>query len=456
MKKPDNWKKLFALILFCTAAAIAAPAQVFTTLQNLNPGTGTYPAEPFVQDWEGSLYTSTANGGKYDWGTVLGITPAGEIIGGVSFNGVDGDGNTPLVLGNDGNLYGTYYNTYTLLPGSIFKLTTDGTYGVLHEFDTTDGYAPLPSESMTVYPNGTLYGATSAGGTYGKGTIFKITMGGDFTSLFSFNGKNGSDPSGLTLGNNGNFYGTTSEGGSEGAGTFFRITPAGELTTLYNFTGINNYPASDGVVLGPDGNFYGSTPFGGTNKDGTIFTITPAGVLTTLYSFTGADGANPYSKLIVADDGNFYGVTYGGGENGEGTIFSLAGNALTTLYSFAEATGGEPYGLMQHTNGTFYGTTSTGGTNGGDSGTFYSFNVGLPPFAALQPSVGEVGITVGILGQGFAGATSVSFNGTAAEFTVNSDTFILATVPEGATTGQVVVTSPSGTLTSNKVFYVIP
>jgi uncharacterized repeat protein (TIGR03803 family) len=455
MKALESWEKICAAFLLCAATAIAAPAQVFTTLQNMKPSTGTYPAEPFVQEQDGNLYTSTANGGMHDWGTILGMTPSGELTGAFSFNGVAGDGNTPLVFGNDGNLYGTYFNTYTGVPGGIFRITTTGTYTVVHEFDTVDGYAPLPSELMAVHPNGTLYGSTSAGGTYGKGTIFKLTMTGTFTSLFSFNGTNGSLPSGLTLGNDGNFYGTTSEGGSDSAGTFFKITPAGELTTLYNFAGIYNYPATQGIALGPDGNFYGSTPIGGANKDGTIFRITPTGALTTLYTFSGADGANPYSKLIVAD-GKVYGVTYRGGETNYGTIFSLIGNTLTTLHSFDYTSGGDPYGLMQHTNGTFYGTTSTGGTGGGDSGTFYSLNLGLAPFAALRPSVGVAGMTIGILGQGFAGTTSVSFNGTAASFTVKSDTFVRAVVPDGATSGLVTVTSPSGTLTSDVPFRVIP
>jgi uncharacterized repeat protein (TIGR03803 family) len=456
MKKLGGRKMVFAAFLFCAATAIVAPAQIFATLQNMNQITGTYPAEPFVQERNGNLYTSTANGGMHTWGTILGMTPSGEITGKYNFNGVDGDGNSPLVLGNDGNLYGTYFNTYTGVPGGIFRITTTGTYTVLHEFDTTDGYAPLPSELMAVYPDGTLYGTTSAGGTYGMGTVFKITTTGTFTSLFSFAGTNGSDPSGLTLGNDGNFYGTTSGGYDGVPGTFFKISPAGEFTNLYTFEGISEYPASDGIVLGPDGNFYGSTPIGGANTDGTIFKITPAGDLTTLYTFTGADGAYPYSKLIFADDGNLYGVTHGGGENGDGTIFSLVGNTLTTLHSFDFTSGAEPYGLMQHTNGTFYGTTSTGGTGGGDSGTFYSFDLGLAPFAALQPSVGKVGMTIGILGQGFAGTTGVSFNGTAAPFIVKSNTFVLAVVPEGAKTGLVTVTSPSGTLASNVPFHVIP
>jgi hypothetical protein len=69
---------------------------------------------------------------------------------------------------------------------------------------------------------------------------------------------------------------------------------------------------------------------------------------------------------------------------------------------------------------------------------------------------GKVGWRVEILGQGFTGTTGVSFNGTAANFVVQSDTYLTATIPQGATTGFVSVTTPGGTLQSNVVFRVTP
>jgi hypothetical protein len=101
-----------------------------------------------------------------------------------------------------------------------------------------------------------------------------------------------------------------------------------------------------------------------------------------------------------------------------------------------------------------YGETVTGGLGG--YGTFYSFDVGLGPFVSLVTTSGKVGKTIGILGQGFTGATSVSFNGTSANFSVSSDTYLTAAVPSGATTGAVSVATPTGTLTSNKIFRVTP
>ena len=92
----------------------------------------------------------------------------------------------------------------------------------------------------------------------------------------------------------------------------------------------------------------------------------------------------------------------------------------------------------------------------GTCGVFYSLNIGATPFVSLITTSGKVGKTVEVLGQGFKGTTGVSFNGTAATFKVSSDTYLTATVPNGATTGSVTVTTPGGPLTSNKQFRVTP
>ena len=174
----------------------------------------------------------------------------------------------------------------------------------------------------------------------------------------------------------------------------------------------------------------------------------PAQSFTTLHSFNGTDGANPFAGVIQASDGNLYGTTGLGGANGDGTIFKITpGGTLTTLYSFCSlsgcADGNEPFaGLVQGTNGDFYGTAVKGGTStacylGSACGTLFSLSVGLPPFVKTQTTSGKVGAAVKILGTDLTGATSVSFNGTAAVFTVVSPSLITTTVPAGATTGKV-------------------
>jgi hypothetical protein len=156
---------------------------------------------------------------------------------------------------------------------------------------------------------------------------------------------------------------------------------------------------------------------------------------------------------------------------GAGTLYKITpSGTFTTLYKFcAQAKckdGSNPYAtLFQATNGTFYGTTLYGGTNSsacpagfsrGPCGTVFSLSTGLSAFVSLPLDSGQVGGVGGILGQGFTGTTGVFLNGTPATFTVVSDTFIEATVPAGATSGFVTVTTPSGTLTSNVPFQVVP
>jgi uncharacterized repeat protein (TIGR03803 family) len=159
---------------------------------------------------------------------------------------------------------------------------------------------------------------------------------------------------------------------------------------------------------------------------------------------------------VQATDGNLYGTSYRGGEGGSdgaGTVFAITpAGSLATLHSFTGFDGDFPQeGLIQDTSGILYGVTSGVAAQG----TSYSLDMGLGPFVTFVQAAGRVGQTGPILGQGFTGTTSVSFNGIPASFTVVSDTFLKATVPQGATTGHVTVTTPSGTLTSNVVFHVL-
>jgi uncharacterized repeat protein (TIGR03803 family) len=220
-------------------------------------------------------------------------------------------------------------------------------------------------------------------------------------------------------------------------------------------------------VEGNDGNYYGTTSEGGSSIYGTVFKITPSGKLTILHSFTGSpDGAVPNAGLVLANDGNFYGVTQEGGnstncQSGCGTIFKMTpSGTLTILYNFDLITGYMPeVTLIQHTNGILYGDTVIGGTStecGQGCGVFFSMNVGLKPLAHLVLTAGKVGSQVEILGQGFTGTSAVSFNGIAAEFSVASDTYLTATVPSGAKTGSVTITTPGGALTSNRPFRITP
>src|SRR5579862_1010734 len=184
----------------------------------------------------------------------------------------------------------------------------------------------------------------------------------------AFDNANGGTPTaGLIEGNDGNFYGTTSRGGANNTGTVFQVTSAGTLTSLHSFTSSDGVDPEAGLVQGSDSNLYGTTFRGGANDSGTVFQVSTTGVFTNLHSFTGgADGALPFGGLVQGSDGNFYGTTSRGGATDTGTVFQItSGGVLTTLYSFTGgADGATPMaGVVQGQDGNFYGTTFLGGTN---------------------------------------------------------------------------------------------
>jgi uncharacterized repeat protein (TIGR03803 family) len=458
------WNLLSSIFVFCVASTVIADAQTFNSLVSFNVVNGAGPGiMSLVQGTDGNLYGTTGGGGSTDiYGEIFNITPSGTLTVMHSFLGADGSFSVGGVIqASDGNFYGTTEEGGAYGPwGTVFKMTPDGALTTLHSFcaqtSCTDGQQP--DAGLVEGTNGNLYGTTQLGGAHGSGTIFKITSGGKLTTLYSFcsqaNCADGYSPdASLVRGADGNVYGTT-------INTFFRITPAGKFTTIYTFSG------SDGIysalIQAKDGNFYGVADSGGTKNAGTVFKITTAGVLTTLYNFCSlalcTDGNGPYGSLVQATDGNFYGTTYGGGAKSDGTVFKITPKgSLTSLYSFCpqtECTDGQwPYGgLVQATDGTFYGTTSSGGTD--SEGTVFSLSTGLGPFVETRPAFGAAGSSVKILGTNLSGATRVTFNGKVASFKVVSGSEITTTVPQGATTGTVKVTTPTETLSSNVAFRV--
>ena len=293
-----------------------------------------------------------------------------------SFNGPDGGNpSAALVQGSDGNFYGTTQYGGTYGEGTVFRMTTNGTLTTLLSFAYTNG--AYPQAWLVQGADGNFYGTTSEGGTYGDGTVFRLTTNGTLTNLVSFNySVNGSSPyAGLLQGADGNFYGTTADGGANYDGTVFRMTTNGTLTTLASFNYTNGASPYGGLVQSTDGNFYGTTAEGGTYGDGTVFRLTTNGTLTNLVSFNySVNGGYPYAGLLQGADGNFYGTTADGGENYDGTVFRMTTNyTLTTVASFNYANGAYPYaGLVQGADGNFYGTTEDGGYG---NGTVFMFRM---------------------------------------------------------------------------------
>ncbi|HYA25927.1 MAG TPA: choice-of-anchor tandem repeat GloVer-containing protein [Terriglobales bacterium] len=485
----------FLLLLSIAAMVAAASAQRFKTLANFTGENGSAPFSPLVQGREGDLYGTTTQGGanscigQQGCGTVFKITSEGVLTTLYNFCAQPNctDGATPaagLLLGVDGNFYGT------TVTGTVFKITPSGVLTVLYRFCTQPGCPDGNGINGLIQANdGNFYGTTyyggaqpqgvcSPGGQPGCGTIFKLTPEGTLTTLYSFCGEtncaDGSNPfANLVQGTDGDLYGLTTLGGTNcypyGCGTVFKITLGGTLTTLHSFSGGDGSGPTGALMPSSDGNFYGTTNFGGNTSCsvpggcGTVFKMTRSGTVSTIYNFCAQtnciDGSGPNIGLAPLTEGTnqvLYGTTAGGGANDRGTVFMITPQgSLTTLHSFAANEGQDPWaGVIQATNGSFYGTTAFGGAN--NDGTVFNLSTGLKPFVAFVRSLGKVGSTVQILGQGFKGTSAVSFNRTPATFTVRSNTFLTATVPTGATTGFLTLITPGGTLTSNVVFRVEP
>jgi uncharacterized repeat protein (TIGR03803 family) len=466
------WKKQCVLLVVFCVCGIPIVAQTFTTVHSFSGADGANPYAGMVQGLDRSLYGTTTDGGAFGSGNVIRISLSGEVTSLYDFCAQSNcsDGQFPvstLVMGPDGEFYGVTQNGGIYNYGSVFKVSTNGALTTLHSFDIIDGVNPYGA--LLFASDGNFYGTANAAGACttigaGCGTVFRISPNGNFRTLYNFCMETGCPDGefpvgGLIEGSDGSFYGTTNAGGNDscpggGCGTVYKITPGGVLTTLHRFDKADGAYPPPALVEVRKGLFYGTTAGGGAHNDGTVFAMTANGAFKTVHNFNGTDGFSPF-VLTAGSDGNLYGTTLGGGANDAGTIFKITPRGtLTTVYSFAQHFYYYFGGLTQGTNGTFYGTTYFGGPD--DDGTIYSLSVSLKPFVKVQPSTAKQGGTVGILGSNLSGVTSVSFNGTPASFLILSDTFIKATVPAGATSGRVEVSSPNKSLLSNVPFYVSP
>jgi len=282
----------------------------------------------------------------------------------------------------------------------------------LYSFTGQDGDGALPYAALTLSSGGTLLGTTGYGGTYGDGTVFKLTPptgGGNWTEavLHSFSGKDGSFPyAGVIVNSKGVLFGTTTFGGAFGQGVVFQLAPPTAPGGVWTETVLHSFMGSDGaypyagLTVTASGTLYGTTELGGASNAGTVFSLTPppgpgkTWTEAVLYSFTdGNDGGFPYGGLLRANNGVLYGTTNFGGANGVyGTVFELAPPSGTgswtesTLYSFTGTGGGNPFGtLTMGASGSLYGT-SAGGLGDG-SGTVFKLQPPTSPGGTWTPSL---------------------------------------------------------------------
>jgi uncharacterized repeat protein (TIGR03803 family) len=329
-----------------------------------------------------------------------------------AFKGVP-DGESPqgsVVIDPNGNLYGTTYHggASSNCPfgcGTIFKVDSMGTEVVLHSFDKLDGREPYTDLIMDSSEN--LYGTTSGGGGADYGTVFKLDVNENLTTLYSFDiNVGGAGPDGGLLRDvNGNLYGTTSFGFVPTCydGTVFKLSLSGTIQYLHCFSGIDGFWPIAGLNR-DSAHLYGTTLFGGSSNEGTVFRLGKDGAETVLHSFIKGPDAEPAASVILDPQGNIYGTTRGSytvlhckDHGGCGSVFKLdASGNETVLHIFSGgADGSVPQaGLIRDKIGNLYGTTTRGGdfdggtlfriSAAGQSKVLHSFAGG--PFEGRGPS----------------------------------------------------------------------
>jgi uncharacterized repeat protein (TIGR03803 family) len=305
----------------------------FTVLGNFDYYTvGGLPQAPLLLGADAKLYGTCQYGGNGHYGTVFKLNQDGT--GFVALQNFDysTSGAYPqssLVQGTAGTLYGTAVNGGSSYGGTVFKLNPDGTgFTVLDDFYyATTGSALYGG--LVQGADGALYGTAAYGGSGGYGTVYRLnTDGTGLTVLqnFDYSTSGGYPQAGLLQGADGKLYGTTTAGGTGGVGTVFRLNTDGTgFVVLLNLdASTTGYYPYGRLLQGTDGTLYGTAEAGGNGNAGTIFALNPDGTgFSVLYNFDTSTGAYPYGGLIQGADGNLYGTTSQGGDANAGTVFRL-------------------------------------------------------------------------------------------------------------------------------------
>lgn len=437
------------------ALAFALPSSAQSVGDIFDFSGAAYPqAITLVQARDGQMYGTTWQDGTEGFGTIFRVNTNGSCVVIHTFDGTNGSLSFGgLMLATDGNLYGTAESGGKFGHGVLFKINAGGHFAVLYNF--TGGFdGDYPGGPPIEASDGNLYGATLSGGIYSKGTIYKYSRSAILTTIHSFDGSEGTNPNPhLIQAADGNLYGTAVSGGTYGFGTVFKMDRSGNVLHAYSFNGgkYGSYPYAP-LIQANDSNFYGTTSSGSARSiGGAVYKVDRYGFISLVHGFQKDGNGYPEAGLVQGSDGNLYGVTGGNGYGTYGVIYQVDADGNYSelyewpTYSYPNAA------MLQHTTGMFYGVSHQGGING--AGNVYSLDMGLGPFVAFVRPTGKVGETAQILGQGLTGSTSVTFNGVpATRFSVVRDTYMTAVVPSGAGTGPVVVTTPSGKLTSNVNF----
>jgi uncharacterized repeat protein (TIGR03803 family) len=380
-------KCVLAFTFVLGQALVAAPraqAQTFNVVYNFTDGSdGGNPLDGLTSDGAGNLYGTTYAGGASSNGTVFKVSGGKETVVHNFAGGTDGaNPEGGLIRDAQGYFFGTTTAGGASGAGTVFAVSAAGKEVVLYSFaGGKDGFNPQAGLAMDA--SGNLYGTNSAGGANGNGTVFKLshsTKGSKWieTILYSFGtGSDGAVPlAAVKFEKAGNLYGTTSAGGSYGYGTIFQLTPAGSSWTeniLHDFQDADDGAVPyGGLIADKSGNFYGSATEGGTGGGGTIYELTPESggwTFTVLYSNPGSGVSGSYRNLALDASGNLYGTTHCDGADSAGTVYKLSPEngswTYTSLYVFTGGTDGQySYSNPVVEGDHVFGTTRQGGANG--------------------------------------------------------------------------------------------
>jgi uncharacterized repeat protein (TIGR03803 family) len=433
---------------------VAAGSSTITNLAAFNSPGGGRPVAGVIEDGSGNLFGTASNGCTTGDGGLFELSAgSGAITTLAASNGPAGDLVTGLVEDSSGNLFGTTLGGGASGYGSVFKVAAGShTITTLASFNYINGSAP--TGSLIEDASGDLFGTTSSGGANGDGTVFEVTSGsGAITVIASFNGTNGSDPTGVFMDSSGNLFGATDSGGSSQFGTVFEVhAGSGTITPLASFSGPNGQYPSGSLATDSSGDLFGTAQLGGASGDGTVFELAAgSGSITTLASFNGTNGSTPTSGLIRDSGGNLYGTTNADGADGDGTVFELAAGSgtIATLATFNGSNGANPSNgaLIADASGNLFGTTILGGATG--YGTVFEVQR-----AATSVEASNQSATISTASQSITlSATVTPSSGTVNEGTVifsvfNGSTQIGTSVTSGTVAGgaaSATYTLPGGT-----------
>ena len=395
-------------VAFKTSTAVTP---VYTVLRHFADATGSQPVGTLVHGTspDTALYGSTANGGTGGLGTVFKLVTSPTVTHTVLANLTGETGAMPgssmrggLCLGGTGLFFAVTSAGGAGNLGSVFKITSTGTFTSLGGLSPVNGW--LPSGAPVASGTGGLLFPVAAGGASGGGNLMNVAANGTISVAAALGGTLGTTPDGALMPSAGNFYGVAAKGGASSRGTLFRYNSGSgaALVSAYNTSG--GSLAEGSLVPGADGLFYGISREGGASSRGSIYKITSAGTRTRLVSFTGTGGAAPGGKprapLVLAPDGNFYGLTEEGGSANTGVIFRLTPvGAYSVAASFGSTGPRSPQGgFVLGNDGLLYATTSLGGT--GDLGALIRFTPGPNTWETLGEFTGPTGAAPGELPAG--------------------------------------------------------